>query len=1429
MKITNRIFLAAFFITVFVIPGFANAQATSPQNVKTKADGKTVLIATLNIQDAKITGQEGNKLKISFNLFNRENIQPGVKYAVVLKDAENKTVIDQKVYDETLTVGPNQTLSKIIEYQAPEYLKGEYNVWIMSKGFSGSTMAATPAGKVSFSGSGEYLEIKNGTCFTAVEGKPKTKTDINQIMRIADSENIVLDCAITNHLKDVLQASPKFVTYLKSSFGGVVSAQEGNSSIDLSKKEFSLTIPKIKTSQAYEVEVSFIDQNKNIISNTLYIRYIQGENLAAIKNIRLAKDYYTVGEKAEIIFNWVFRGKNNGETNTMEASIKDSENNLCANLFSTELQPVSVGENMNIQVPITKNCSQPHFSFSLKDKQGNVLDSESFIVGQKKVEPKPEVSDSAGLKNKLLGLIVLIIVLIAGIFYVKNKKKAGMAVLVGFFLAGSFFMFANKAKADEWYHIWGGWYPQYSDIIFNIDKSSYAQNETIIGTGSDEEYIDAAHGISASVSWGIGANNMYKAGDGMTTGGFKLICSTTNDTDWAYCSGSGSQPAPSALGSYFIRIWQTLIQPYAQPPSTWYYEGAIPFTVTAPIPINGACGVANNACTAGDLNDTADNPTNYLWQCLGSFGGSTASCSLPKTAMVPSKVVATIIVCDNESDLPNWDGAAGPITSNTATNFLDTHPTCHTESGWFFQQSNYTSLMGCNTYDPNDLAPGNTIGQITAPSGFCPWVAFGPTDSSGVAVSDISSFPFHIPGDDLVYIREDLKTGYLPFTSPPPPGNSFSAELWCDDDIRFYDNGDKFFPTSSTGETFYCVAFNVLKATKPDLTASAPSPSTATAGTAQTFTATISNIGSASTGASFNNFFQVASAANGGGTITSKTATSMGALAAGGTNTTSVSHTFASAGTYSVRACADNTGLIPESDEGNNCSPWTNVTVSSAASYSYTVNDISFSATQNGSLPSAQNITITNTGDQPLTIGISETITWASINKSTVTIPAGGSDMVTVSIATTALSPNTYSGTVNFTNAQAGNKSSNITYVVSNSSCTSLTYKPATSGFTTNSNGSGVASSISIAAGSTFYAFVDYGQSGIDAIIAPNVSGDFACVWDNAWIGTAGRFICTAPASATSYVYTTGTNSGTSSNICASGAQNVGTVTVSGSSTTSDPPDGPPEAKNFLMDAAVACDNVKLSWTDQSSNETGFKIFMDGNLIHTTAANVTEYTYTPPDNNPHNYFIASTNAAGDSAQVPAGNNPVSSVICQSNLNGSSKVLTKVNGAVFNPSVTSLKKGDKVEFTITLSNSGTLPATKIFIMDTFTNLKIPSGGLNAVYHIGASDYTITQGADTSGHYLVKGGSEPNQTVKFNLTGSTYNVPAQSGSNPSMRTLTFEAEIAVPTGYIGLNSRMQNVGIINYIGGPSPTKTVATPLYIFLVGDSPPVIIEIPPGN
>lgn len=122
-----------------------------------------------------------------------------------------------------------------------------------------------------------------------------------------------------------------------------------------------------------------------------------------------------------------------------------------------------------------------------------------------------------------------------------------------------------------------------------------------------------------------------------------------------------------------------------------------------------------------------------------------------------------------------------------------------------------------------------------------------------------------------------------------------------------------------------------------DLVAGSAIPITATQGVTTTLSARITNSGKYTTGASFNNFFQVATSSNGGGAgVQDLGYVTMSTLATGAGATTSKSYTFTTSGTKSIRACADknnsgSAGAIKESDETNNCGPWVNVTVAAPA------------------------------------------------------------------------------------------------------------------------------------------------------------------------------------------------------------------------------------------------------------------------------------------------------------------------------------------------------------------------------------------------------------------------------------------------------------------------------------------------------------------
>lgn len=123
-----------------------------------------------------------------------------------------------------------------------------------------------------------------------------------------------------------------------------------------------------------------------------------------------------------------------------------------------------------------------------------------------------------------------------------------------------------------------------------------------------------------------------------------------------------------------------------------------------------------------------------------------------------------------------------------------------------------------------------------------------------------------------------------------------------------------------------------------DLTAGDPTPSSATAGTAQTFSVPLYNNGTGSSGSGFTSLVQKALTILGGG-ATDVTTFSTSVMGGSSSRNVTFPYTFPliDAGTTKfLRVCADKSsagdvfGSITETNDGNNCGNWSPVTVASA-------------------------------------------------------------------------------------------------------------------------------------------------------------------------------------------------------------------------------------------------------------------------------------------------------------------------------------------------------------------------------------------------------------------------------------------------------------------------------------------------------------------
>ncbi len=200
--------------------------------------------------------------------------------------------------------------------------------------------------------------------------------------------------------------------------------------------------------------------------------------------------------------------------------------------------------------------------------------------------------------------------------------------------------------------------------------------------------------------------------------------------------------------------------------------------------------------------------SNHLFNNRESLGsvtsGTTYHCiafntPVPVVEEVPTAtLVATKIVCDLESDLPDLAATNTAITATTATDFLATHPGCRAQAGWNFQWSHKS--VG----SPGDNKQMGGEG----------WNLVGPTGVNGTVTMPI-------PVADDITVREERRGGYIGFSGIDNHHASVSAEMVCgtppEGAIHRYDNREPL-GALTEGGIVYCVAFNPVL----------PNPETAT-------------------------------------------------------------------------------------------------------------------------------------------------------------------------------------------------------------------------------------------------------------------------------------------------------------------------------------------------------------------------------------------------------------------------------------------------------------------------------------------------------------------------------------------------------------------------------------------------------------------------
>lgn len=676
-KTTQKIIVSilAIFGLAFFISG-ANAQNPDPEDVFQETEA--VLVATVNIYDAKVVSQDNNNFKISFDLSNRENAQPGIKYAVQLIKQENnsQSLVDEKVYSETVSLNADTTVKKEVEYAAPSHLSGKFQLWLISRNENGLTLALGNLGEVTLIGNNQFVEIVNNSCYLKVDGETEDKKyTLRQGVDIINAENLIGVCDVANYYDKQIAVLPRFETYWRTTFGKKVEDNnQPQQAITLNsgeKKTISLTLPKAKTPQAYDAKLTLLENNRPVSNSTVFHYVLRGPS-ATIQNLRLDKDYYQKGETARISFFWSpsadsFPDSRLGATDNgqmyVNISIKSGENKNCSNDAREKINPQDSTVAFNL--PITSECADPKISVSIQDEKGDILDRKEYSLTSRnvppkaiaKTEPKKEELKSSLLLYGIIFIIVLTIISLILIFI--KRRKISSALIFFLIMLGGMFFAGEGARADTYiiYAKNGAGRTNAATLIIDIDKRTYSPNEGIKldGTGLNdvigcsntlnnwaywkltakvnsksyllfEKLIPPLASVSGS-AWGTVEGKAGNYNAEFTTGGgrkfyipYSVVCA---DTSWSpdsltVCSGTAFTQTSNCGITRTTVGTKPCVNPCALPwGGTIAHNASITAYLASSVPCGSTCASETRVCANGVLSGTYADQSCSVMGCAG--------------------------------------------------------------------------------------------------------------------------------------------------------------------------------------------------------------------------------------------------------------------------------------------------------------------------------------------------------------------------------------------------------------------------------------------------------------------------------------------------------------------------------------------------------------------------------------------------------------------------------------------------------------------------------------------------------------------------------------------------------------------------------------------------------------------------------------------
>ena len=642
----------------------------------------------------------------------QSGVKYGIK--LVGQNDKGKFVVDEKVYPEEITLYEKSKVSKEITYTAPGSMGGKFVLMVESKNSSGFPFAISYSNEIILTPKTEGVVIFSNTCKLSIKDEKPSKTyTLSQGVDINLGEILVLSCDVQNFSDKEITVIPNYETTYRTAYGNIVPGEGGTSESVILKsqerKNLLLELPKAKSPQAYDVKVSL--KNGEEVSNSVSIHYVIRGNSATINNITLDKDYYTKGDIAQLSFVWsgqadIFPGNRSGikgfNQNIVTTQIFNNKGKECSDKVEQSINTGSPNPIIEIPINIKSNCANPTVNLTLKDSNGNVIAEQSL----------PFKTNQNNTKNiYLLSCIIAVLIVVGLVIFIKikknkikiNKLKAipSHMILPFFILIALGSIFPHFAQADTF--ILGDVNGVHANFVVN-GPSNYQQvskNEVINFTASvTMTACENAGNLSstATITYNGNSQNILDTTSSITAPSTDGNYSYT--LNFTYNSGDFNL-ASSVTRSFYISTvsnptgYDGVCQPIQNSPYICYnmYEGVTAINKTKTpegddatvstnwtwkckatdsdhtdsetctlnsTPQNGYClSDPNWDYNSYDKNDpgcypgkkiTLPNTDVQNYQCVGLYGGTTATCTAPIVAKCNLATVGGCIDGQESSD-----------------------------------------------------------------------------------------------------------------------------------------------------------------------------------------------------------------------------------------------------------------------------------------------------------------------------------------------------------------------------------------------------------------------------------------------------------------------------------------------------------------------------------------------------------------------------------------------------------------------------------------------------------------------------------------------------------------------------------------------------------------------------------------------------------